>query len=78
MLTVKAAELQFNSDGLSSSTPSISPHFSLQQAEADCHQLLAGNQISQRWQQADSFHIAEIGFATGINFLTTAKLWQQQ
>ena len=78
MLTVKAAELQFNSDGLSSSTPSISPHFSLQQAEADCHQLLAGNQISQRWQQADSFHIAEIGFATGINFLTTAKLWQQE
>ena len=78
MLTVKAAELQFNSDGLSSSIAFKGGHFSLQQAEKDCQQLLAGNRISQHWQQQDSFHIAELGFAAGINFLTTAKLWQQE
>ena len=79
MLTVKAAELQFNSDGMPCSMPFTDPHFSLQQAEAECQQIfLKGSQISQRWQQKDYFHIAEIGFSTGMNFLTTAKQWQQQ
>ena len=78
MLTVKATELQFNSDPLSSSEVSQSYPFSLPQAEHACQQLLLASQVSQRWQQQDNFHIAELGFSTGITFLTTAKLWQQE
>lgn len=39
--------------------------------------FLAGNDLPERWQEADHFHIAELGFGTGLNFFETLLLWQE-
>lgn len=36
------------------------------------------NGLPERWQGAESFVIAETGFGTGLNFLTTVQHWLQQ
>ncbi len=41
------------------------------------HVFLAGNDLPQVWQGRDVIHIAECGFGTGLNFLTTAALFLQ-
>ena len=47
------------------------------------HVFLNGNDLEPRFierhklQQSSEFHIFESGFGTGLNFLLTAKLWQQ-
>jgi tRNA 5-methylaminomethyl-2-thiouridine biosynthesis bifunctional protein len=38
------------------------------------HVFLQGNGLPERWQGAQHFHIAELGFGTGLNFLVT---WQR-
>jgi tRNA U34 5-methylaminomethyl-2-thiouridine-forming methyltransferase MnmC len=35
------------------------------------HVFLAGNDLPERWKGRDRFTIAELGFGTGLNFLTT-------
>lgn len=37
------------------------------------HVFLSGNDLPERWQGRDRFTIAEFGFGTGLNFLTTLK-----
>lgn len=37
--------------------------------------FIEGNRLPDRWQQADSFTIAELGFGTGLNFFETASQW---
>ena len=39
------------------------------------HVFLNSNDLPQRWQQRDSFTIAETGFGTGLNFLCAVDLW---
>jgi tRNA 5-methylaminomethyl-2-thiouridine biosynthesis bifunctional protein len=39
------------------------------------HVFLHGNQLPQRWQNTDSFTIAETGFGTGLNFLCAVDLF---
>lgn len=39
------------------------------------HVYLNGNRLSERFQEARTFHIAEMGFGTGLNFLLTADMW---
>ena len=43
------------------------------------HVFLNGNQLQKRWREAPEtschFHIGELGFGTGLNFLLTWKLW---
>lgn len=45
------------------------------------HVFIDGNRLKQRWQFAPDyprqFVIAELGFGTGLNFLLTARCWQQ-
>ena len=45
------------------------------------HVFLNGNQLQKRWRQAPEtpghFHIGELGFGTGLNFLLTWKLWTE-
>lgn len=45
------------------------------------HVFIDGNRLKQRWQVAPKhprqFLIAELGFGTGLNFLLTARCWQQ-
>jgi tRNA 5-methylaminomethyl-2-thiouridine biosynthesis bifunctional protein len=45
------------------------------------HVFIAGNRLQHRWQVSPDyprqFLIAELGFGTGLNFLLTARCWQQ-
>ena len=50
------------------------PYFSLEDGLAETrHVFLSGNDLPARF--ADGFHIAELGFGTGLNFLTTLQAW---
>ena len=42
------------------------------------HVFLAGNGLPDRWQGRESVTIAEFGFGTGLNFLTTLKALKGQ
>ncbi len=51
------------------------PYFSLAGGLAETrHVFLAGNGLPDRL--ADGFHIAELGFGTGLNLLALALIWQ--
>lgn len=51
------------------------PYFSLHDGlEETRHVFLAGNGLPERF--ADGFHIAELGFGTGLNLLATVLAWQ--
>lgn len=50
------------------------PYFSLADGLAETrHVFLAGNALPDRLQ--DGFHIAELGFGTGLNMLATRLAW---
>ncbi|MCB1339774.1 MAG: tRNA (5-methylaminomethyl-2-thiouridine)(34)-methyltransferase MnmD [Pseudooceanicola sp.] len=51
------------------------PYFSLDNGlEETRHVFLTGNSLPDRFR--DGFHIAELGFGTGLNLLATAQAWQ--
>lgn len=51
------------------------PYFSLNNGLAETrHVFLAGNQLPDRLR--DGFHVAELGFGTGLNLLALAALWR--
>lgn len=51
------------------------PYFSIQNGHAETeHVFLAGNGLPERF--IDGFHIAELGFGTGLNFLVTLAAWR--
>ncbi len=50
------------------------PYFSLENGLAETrHVFLEGNDLPARF--ADGFHVAELGFGTGLNFLATVQAW---
>ena len=52
------------------------PYFSLQDGLAEtCHVFLDGNDLPDRFH--DGFHIAELGFGTGLNLLAAWRAWEQ-
>lgn len=52
------------------------PYFSLDNGLAETrHVFVDGNDLRTRLQ--DGFHIAELGFGTGLNMLATALLWAE-
>ncbi|WP_370159391.1 tRNA (5-methylaminomethyl-2-thiouridine)(34)-methyltransferase MnmD [Salipiger bermudensis] len=52
------------------------PYFSLENGLAETrHTFLAGNDLPARFR--DGFHVAELGFGTGLNLLATLQLWRQ-
>lgn len=52
------------------------PYFSLENGLAETrHTFLAGNDLPARFR--DGFHVAELGFGTGLNLLATLHLWRQ-
>jgi len=52
------------------------PYFSLDDGLAETrHVFLAGNGLPERFR--DGFHIAELGFGTGLNLLAALKLWRE-
>ena len=51
------------------------PYFSLDNGLAETrHVFLTGNELPSRF--SDGFHIAELGFGTGLNLLATLDLWR--
>lgn len=64
-------------DGTPIATRFDDPYFSLGSgAEETRHTFLAGNDLPARFR--DGFHVAELGFGTGLNALVTAAAWQGQ
>lgn len=52
------------------------PYFSLENGLAETrHTFLAGNDLPARFR--DGFHVAELGFGTGLNLLATLQLWRE-
>lgn len=41
------------------------------------HVFLDGNGLAERFAVADRFHIAELGFGTGLNFMAAWALWRK-
>jgi len=63
-------------DGVPVSRRFDDPFYSLQDGLAEArHVFLGGNDLPQRFR--DGFHVAELGFGTGLNFAATALAWQQ-
>ncbi len=51
------------------------PYFSIRNGlEETCHVFLAGNDLPRRFRPG--FHIAELGFGTGLNALASLALWR--
>ncbi len=65
------AEVAWNERGTPVSTRFDDPYFSLDDGLAETrHTFLAGNDLPARFRPG--FHIAELGFGTGLNMLATA------
>ncbi|WP_412564605.1 tRNA (5-methylaminomethyl-2-thiouridine)(34)-methyltransferase MnmD [Thalassobius sp. MITS945101] len=70
------AELEWREDRIPVSTRFDDPYFSLENGLAETsHVFLAGNDLPARF--CDRFHVAELGFGTGLNLLAALKLWRQ-
>jgi tRNA U34 5-methylaminomethyl-2-thiouridine-forming methyltransferase MnmC len=62
-------------DGVPVSRRFDDPFYSLEDGLAEArHVFLGGNDLPARFR--DGFHIAELGFGTGLNFAATALAWQ--
>lgn len=72
---IQTAELTWRDGALPISTHFDDPYFSLNDGLAETrHVFLAGNGLPARF--TDGFRIAELGFGTGLNMLTTLLEWR--
>ena len=70
------AEIDWRSGDVPVSTRFDDPYFSLENGlEETRYVFLGGNGLPGRF--ADGFHVAELGFGTGLNFLTTLLAWRR-
>ena len=71
----QTAELTWRDGTLPISTRFDDPYFSLENGLAETrHVFLAGNDLPARF--TPDFHIAELGFGTGLNMFTTLLEWR--
>ncbi|WP_299722390.1 tRNA (5-methylaminomethyl-2-thiouridine)(34)-methyltransferase MnmD [uncultured Tateyamaria sp.] len=69
------AELEWREGAVPVSLRFDDPYFSLDNGLAETrHVFLDGNDLPVRF--CDGFHVAELGFGTGLNFLTTWAAWR--
>ncbi|MEO0381501.1 MAG: tRNA (5-methylaminomethyl-2-thiouridine)(34)-methyltransferase MnmD [Pseudomonadota bacterium] len=69
------ADLEWRAGGVPVSLQFDDPYFSLDNGLAETrHVFLNGNDLPARF--VDGFAIAELGFGTGLNFLTTWAAWR--
>lgn len=69
------AEIDWRSGDVPVSTRFDDPYFSLESGlEETRYVFLDGNRLPDRF--VDGFHVAELGFGTGLNFLTTVLAWR--
>ena len=72
----ESAALEWRDGGIPVSTRFDDPYFSLANGLAETrHVFLAGNELPARFRPG--FHIAELGFGTGLNMLATLIAWRQ-
>ncbi|QDY69895.1 tRNA (5-methylaminomethyl-2-thiouridine)(34)-methyltransferase MnmD [Qingshengfaniella alkalisoli] len=70
------AEIEWKDGRVPVSTRFDDPYFSITNGlEETRHVFLDGNRLPQRFKPG--FHIAELGFGTGLNLLAAWQLWQQ-
>ena len=71
----QTADLEWRDGGVPVSTRFDDPYFSLENGVAETrHVFLTGNGLPARL--CDGFHVAELGFGTGLNVLTLAQAWR--
>jgi tRNA U34 5-methylaminomethyl-2-thiouridine-forming methyltransferase MnmC len=71
----QSAQIAWRDGDLPVSTRFDDPYFSLQGGLAEtAHVFLQGNDLPARFR--DGFHVAELGFGTGLNLLATLHLWR--
>lgn len=69
------AEIDWHDSGVPVSRQFDDPYYSLENGlEETRHVFLAGNDLPARF--TDGFHIAELGFGTGLNLLATVAAWE--
>lgn len=70
------ADLEWRDGRVPISVQFDDPYFSLDNGLAETqHVFIDGNDLRNRL--CDGFHIAELGFGTGLNLLTTLMTWQE-
>ncbi len=71
----QTADLEWRDDAIPVSTRFDDPYFSIHNGLAETqHVFLGGNDLPARF--TDGFHIAELGFGTGLNMLATLLAWR--
>lgn len=74
-MTDQHADLEWRDSGVPVSTRFDDPYYSLDDGLAETrHVFLNGNDLPARF--VDGFHVAELGFGTGLNFLVTLAAWR--
>lgn len=74
-MTDQTAEVSWTDTGVPVSTRFDDPYFSLGNGlDETRHVFLQGNDLPERF--ADGFHVAELGFGTGLNFLATVQAFR--
>lgn len=69
------ATLEWHDQGVPVSTRFDDPYFSLENGlEETRHVFLSGNDLPARLH--DGFHVAELGFGTGLNLLALWQMWR--
>jgi len=64
-------------DGVPVSTEFDDPYYSRADGLAETrHVFLEGNDLPARWKDRATFHIAELGFGTGLNFCAAWQAWE--
>ncbi|MEO0764313.1 MAG: tRNA (5-methylaminomethyl-2-thiouridine)(34)-methyltransferase MnmD, partial [Pseudomonadota bacterium] len=72
----QSATLEWHDGRVPVSTRFDDPYFSLDNGlEETRHVFLGGNNLPARFR--DGFHVAELGFGTGLNLLATWEAWRQ-
>jgi tRNA U34 5-methylaminomethyl-2-thiouridine-forming methyltransferase MnmC len=75
MTTDQTARLEWRDGAIPISTRFDDPYFSLENGLAETrHTFLGGNNLPARF--APGFHIAELGFGTGLNALASLLAWR--
>ncbi|WP_282095926.1 tRNA (5-methylaminomethyl-2-thiouridine)(34)-methyltransferase MnmD [Epibacterium ulvae] len=75
-MTDQTASLSWRDERIPVSDQFDDPYFSLENGLAETeHVFLSGNDLPNRF--APGFHIAELGFGTGLNLLTVWRAWEQ-
>lgn len=71
----QSADIEWRTGGVPVSTRFDDPYFSLENGVAETrHVFLNGNDLPARF--CDGFHIAELGFGTGLNFLVALQAFR--